>query len=56
MSTETGKDSRTTAVLVAGMVMAALGHGAIIGTIVFAIFISWWAIPFHMLCVWATGK
>ena len=48
--------SGTTLLLGAGMVVASLGHGAIIASLVFAFFISWWAIPLHLLCVWFTGN
>ena len=44
--------SGTTLVLGAGMVVASLLHGATIASVVFALFISWWAIPIHLLCVW----
>ena len=56
MSARIPNTSGTTLVLGAGMVVASLLHGAMIASVVFALFISWWAIPIHLLCVWFTGN
>ena len=56
MDARTPNTSGTTLVLGAGMVVASLLHGAMIASVVFALFISWWAIPIHLLCVWFTGN
>ena len=55
-TTRTPNTSGTRLLLGAGMVVASLGHGAIIGTVVGAVIVSWWAIPLHLLCVWFTGN
>ena len=52
----TPNTSGTTLLLGAGMVVAALGHGAIIASLVGAALVSWWALPIHLLCVWFTGN
>ena len=52
----TPNTSGTTLLLGAGMVVAALGHGAIITLLVGAALVSWWALPIHLLCVWFTGN
>ena len=56
MDARTPNTSGTTLVLGAGMVVAALGHGAIIASLVGAALVSWWALPIHLLCVWFTGN
>ena len=56
MDTRIPNTSGTTLFLGAGMVVASLLHGAMIASVVFALFISWWAIPIHLLCVWFTGN
>ena len=55
-TTRTPNTSGIRLLLGAGMVVASLGHGAIIGTVVGAVIVSWWAIPLHLLCVWFTGN
>ena len=38
------------------MAVAALGHGALVASVVGAILVSSWAIPLQLLCVWFAGN
>lgn len=47
---------RTRTALGAGVLVAAVSHGAIAATLAGAALVTWWALPLHLACVWLAGS
>ncbi|MCY4456133.1 MAG: hypothetical protein OXC56_07460 [Chloroflexi bacterium] len=46
----------TTLALAGGILAAVLGHGAMIASVFLLLFVTWWALPIHLICVWFAGN